>query len=38
MHPSKGYDFTSDDFTFVYGFHAAIKLENWQDKEITNIK
>ena len=34
MHPIKEYKLTSDDFDFVYEFHAAIDLDNWQEKEI----
>lgn len=34
MHPSKEYDFKPKDFDFIYNFHAAIKKDKWQDKEI----
>jgi SET domain-containing protein len=33
MHPSKGYDFKAKDFDLIYKFHAAISIDNWQDKE-----
>jgi hypothetical protein len=34
MHPIKGHDFTPKDFDSVHEFHASIKKEKWQDKDI----
>lgn len=34
MHPIKGHSFTLKDFDFIYEFHASIKKEKWQDKDI----
>lgn len=35
MHPIKGYQLTPESFDFVYEFHASIKKDKWQEREVT---